>query len=275
MAHGHSVYNTDERFMIDTVTRAITQQSGKSKLMQYDHNSERYEFEMDRYIDGHDMSLCNDVRVNYLNIASSRDGQTNGPYVVKDMQVDPSSEDKIVFSWLISRNSTKYAGTLNFNISFRCLTGAIVDYAWYTDIFKGITVSAGIENNGNEYVEEYIDILEQWKQDVIENLGSGTGTVTSVNGVMPDSNGNVQINIPTDEHINELAGQIGSKGAVRFDQAQALTDAEKEQARVNLDIEYATDEEVLCLMLEMDALPVVQDTDGSILTDADGAILLN
>ena len=196
MAHGHSVYNTDERFTIDIVTRAITQQSGKSKLMQYDHNSERYEFEMDRYIDGHDMSLCNDVRVNYLNIASSRDGQTNGPYVVKDMQVSPDDENKIVFSWLISRNSTKYAGTLNFNISFRCLTGAIVDYAWYTDIFKGITVSTGIENNGNEYVEEYIDILEQWKQDVIENLGSGTGTVTSINGVMPDENGNVQIEIP-------------------------------------------------------------------------------
>lgn len=273
MSHEHSVFNTDERFTIDIDSRVITQQSGKTKLMQYDHNSERYEFEMPRYIDGHDMSLCNDIRVNYLNVASNRSAQTNGPYVVKDMQVDPSSEDKIVFSWLISRNSTKYAGTLNFNISFRCLTGAIVDYAWYTDIFKGITVSAGIENNGNEYVEEYIDILEQWKQDVLASLGAGT--VTSVNGIGPDENGNVKINIPTDEHINELAGQIGSKGAVRFDQAQALTDAEKEQARVNLDIEYATDEEVLCLMLEMDALPVVQDTDGSILTDADGAILLN
>lgn len=196
MAHGHSVYNTDERFSIDIVTRVITQQSGKSKLMQYDHNSERYEFEMDRYIDGHDMSLCNDVRVNYLNISSSRDGQTNGPYVVKDMQVSPDDENKIVFSWLISRNSTKYAGTLNFNISFRCLTGAIVDYAWYTDIFKGISVSTGIENNGNEYVEEYIDILEQWKQDVLANLDIGGGTVTSVNGIEPDESGNVVIEFP-------------------------------------------------------------------------------
>lgn len=190
MSHEHSVFNTDERFTIDIDSRVITQQSGKTKLMQYDHNSERYEFEMPRYIDGHDMSLCNDIRVNYLNVASNRSAQTNGPYVVKDMQVDPSSEDKIVFSWLISRNSTKYAGTLNFNISFRCLTGAIVDYAWYTDIFKGITVSAGIENNGNEYVEEYVDILEQWKSEVLKSL------VKSVNGQKPDESGNILIEFP-------------------------------------------------------------------------------
>ena len=72
----------------------------------------------------------------------------------------------------------------------------------------------------------------------------------------------------------QVAGQIGSKGAVRFDQAQVLTDAEKEQARVNLDIEYATDEEVLSLMLEMDALPTLIDKNGAILTDNSDEILL-
>ena len=251
MAHGHSVYNTDERFTIDTVTRAITQQSGKSKLMQYDHNSERYEFEMDRYIDGHDMSLCNDVRVNYLNIASSRDGQTNGPYVVKDMQVSPDDENKIVFSWLISRNSTKYAGTLNFNISFRCLTGAIVDYAWYTDIFKGISVSTGIENNGNEYVEEYIDILEQWKQDVIENLGSGTGTVTSVNDIGPDENGNVKIELPDAgiKTVNGIApdenGNVDVSGLpeVNGDHKNIVTDSEG-NVKWEDQLAYATSEPI-------------------------------
>lgn len=196
MAHTHSVYNTDEYFVIDPITRAITQQSGKTKLMQYDHNSERYEFRMDRYVDGHDMSLCNDVKVNYLNVSSDRSGQSRGPYAVKDMQIAPDNDKMIVLSWLISRNSTKYAGTLNFNISFRCLSGAVVDYAWHTDIFKGIIVSSSIDNDGKEFIEEYVDILEQWKQDVLEGLNEGR--VLTVNGISPDEFGNVMVEIPKD-----------------------------------------------------------------------------
>lgn len=196
MAHAHSVYNTDEYFVIDPITRAITQQSGKTKLMQYDHNSERYEFRMDRYVDGHDMSLCNDVKVNYLNVSSDRSSQSKGPYVVEDMQIAPDNDKMIALSWLISRNSTQYAGTLNFNISFRCLSGAVVDYAWHTDIFKGIAVSNGIDNTDEESVEDYIDILEQWKQDVLEELNDGR--VLTVNGISPDENGDVTIEIPKD-----------------------------------------------------------------------------
>lgn len=51
--HEHSIYDTDPHFVIDAVTRAITTQSKKLKLMQYDHNSERLTFEMPRHIDGH------------------------------------------------------------------------------------------------------------------------------------------------------------------------------------------------------------------------------
>lgn len=252
MAHEHSVFNTDERFTIDISTRAITQQSGKSKLMQFDHNSERYEFEMSRYIDGHDMSLCNDIRVNYINVSSTREGQSNGPYVVRDMQIDPNDDEKIVFSWLISRSCTKYPGTLNFTISFRCLTGAIVDYAWYTDIYKGITVSSGIENNGNEYVEEYVDILEQWKQDVLANLGAGT--VTSVNGIGPDETGNVNIKLP-DDGIKTVNGVAPDESG-------------------NIEIEVMTEEDSVVMLMELGALPALIDKNGAILTDKSGAILL-
>lgn len=190
MPHIHSVYNTDEHFTIDPVTRTITQKSGKSKLMQYDHNSERYEFDIPRYIDGHDMSLCNSVKINYINVASDRSGQSQGPYEVKDLQLSPNDENVVVLSWLISRNATKHAGTLNFNISFKCLTGSVIDYAWHTDIFKGITVSSGILNDGDEVVEDYTDILEQWKNEIFEEVD---GTVKSVNGVTPDASGNVVV----------------------------------------------------------------------------------
>lgn len=193
MSHVHDVFDTDNRFVIDPITRAISQQSGKTKLMQYDHNSERFAFEIPRHIEGHDMSLCNDVRVHYLNLSSNRQSQSNGPYVVTDMQVDPEDNDKVILSWLISRGSTTYAGTLNFNIAFRCLSGSIVDYSWNTDVFKGITISAGVDDEDPTQDEEYVDILEQWKQDVLANLDISSGTVTSVNGIEPDENGNVEV----------------------------------------------------------------------------------
>ena len=201
MIHEHVVVNTDARFLIDPTTREITQQSGKTKLIQGDHNSERYEFELPRYIDGHDMSLCNDIHVNYINVSANRDGQSKGPYKVRDMQISADDAEKITFTWLVSRNSTKYAGTLNFNISFRCLSGAVVDYAWLTDIFKEIKVSAGIDNDCDEYVEEYIDILEQWKQDILVNL------VKTVNGNEPDESGNITVDIPT--KVSQLENDKG------------------------------------------------------------------
>lgn len=180
MVHDHIVVNTDSCFEIDPITRVITQTSGKKKLVQGDHNSERYGFKLARENDGHDMSLCNSVRVNYINVGSGSD-RSNGLYDVEDLHVDESDDKFVTFTWLVSRNSTKFAGTLNFNISFRCINDSKVVYEWNTDIHKGIIVSSGIDN-GDEFIETegYTDILEQWKQEV---LG---GSVRSVNGKTGD-----------------------------------------------------------------------------------------
>lgn len=168
MAHIHDVYNTDERFVIDPDKRTITQKSGKTRLIRGDHNSECYAFEIPRYIDGHDMSTCNSVRIGYVNIASDRSqGESKGPYEVKDLIVDPGNDASVMFSWLLSRNTTKYAGTLNFSITFRCLSdSSVVEYEWSTDTFKGITVSDKIDVDGTEIVEDNVDILEQWRDEL-------------------------------------------------------------------------------------------------------------
>ena len=65
MAHKHSVIDTDKHFVIDPVTREITNNSEKLSLMQNDHNSETYTFEIPRNIDGHEMALCNVVEIHY------------------------------------------------------------------------------------------------------------------------------------------------------------------------------------------------------------------
>lgn len=176
MAHKHSVYDTDNHFIIDGVTRAVKNASQtKTTLVQNDHNSERFTFEVPRYIDGHDMSGCNRVQVHYINIdsktAKTEDPLTNaGVYEVDDILVSKEDENVVTLSWLISRNATQYAGSLNFMIRFACLSDeGVVDYAWNTLPHTNVSVSSGI--NAVETLEDdYVDVLEQWKASVMEEL---------------------------------------------------------------------------------------------------------
>ena len=55
MPHTHPVVDSDLHFAINPLTREITNNSKKVKLMQYDHASEIFTFEIPRYVDGHDI----------------------------------------------------------------------------------------------------------------------------------------------------------------------------------------------------------------------------
>lgn len=215
MAHKHPVYDTDAHFLIDPNSRDIKNQSGKTTIIQHDHNSERFSFEINNEIDGHPVMLCNVVQIHYINIDATTKAESIGVYEVDDMQISPDDENVVVLTWLISNNATRYAGSLNFIVKFKCVADdGSVDYVWNSGICKRITISNGMDN-GEEIVEEYADILEKWRQELIESGGAsdeqiasavesymaehpadGTGTVKSINGVEPDENGNVDIALP-------------------------------------------------------------------------------
>lgn len=166
MAHQHPVKDTDLHFVIDPVTRVVKNNSGKIVIMQHDHQSEILTFELPRYIDTHDMSLSNTVRVHYINIgASSRYTPVSGVYEVNDLQVDATNENLVTCSWTLTNNATQLEGTLNFIIRFSCLTGDTIDYSWSTAIYSGIIVAKTIDSS--DYVMTAIpDILEQWKESL-------------------------------------------------------------------------------------------------------------
>lgn len=174
MAHLHSIYDTDSHFSIDPITRAIKNESPKKvTVMQYDHNSERFTFEVPRYVEGHDMSICNRVEVHYQN------GETKGVYEVKDLQLFPEDENIVICSWLISQNCTKFAAALDFRLTYKCIAddGETLDYVWSTAMHKGISVSAGISNS-DDVIEQYADVLEQWEKTLFENMVPGCMVVT-------------------------------------------------------------------------------------------------
>lgn len=176
MAHIHSIYDTDKHFRIDGVKRTITNEVDvKNLIVQHDHNSERFTFELPRFIDGHDMSTCNVVQVHYINISSTVGEKSYGVYECDDLQVSPDSDDVVICSWLISQNATKYVGNLSFVLRFVCSNLGEVDYAWNTTTFSLVNVASGIYN-GDVVVEEYADILAEWEArlDALE-AGGGMG----------------------------------------------------------------------------------------------------
>lgn len=169
MAHSHSVKDSDSHFTINAATRSIENKSGKLTLVQYDHNSERFTFEMPRYIEGHDMLLCNKTEIHYNNIS---DAKTNpGLYPVSDLQVYKDDDNVLTFSWLISRNATKLVGRLAFIVRFACVSDeTIVEYAWNTQPYSDIKIVTSINNTDaitDEFEDQYTDALAEWKNSFI------------------------------------------------------------------------------------------------------------
>ena len=179
MPHTHQIYDSDMHFVIDPITRNITNNSSKITIMQYDHNSERFTFEIPRVIEGHDMSLSDVVRVHFINIGSIKTNTNPGVYEVDDVAVSLDDPDTITFSWLISGASTKYNGSLNFAIRFYCLSDeSKIEYSWGTNIYLGIKISNSLDNS-ETIAEDYVDVLEQWKQSLQYHISDDVIHITS------------------------------------------------------------------------------------------------
>lgn len=169
MSHKHSVFDKDTHFIIDPATRVITTTSEKLHVMQFDHNSETLTFEMPRYVEGHDMSLCNRVEAHFLNIDTKTRDQISGHRVLEDFRISKEDESKVVVSWTITKGATKIGGLLHFLLNFRCLEGDVETYAWHTDFFKNYTVKGGLDAAAL-FEDEYVDVIEQWKASVMQHF---------------------------------------------------------------------------------------------------------
>ena len=171
MAHIHEVIDSDKCFTIDPITRLIVNDAGnkKTQLIQNDHNSERFAFQLPRYIEGHDMSLSNKVEVHYINLDQSSNERSVGVYEVTDLALSEDNES-VLLSWLISNNATKYVGVLSFAICFKCMSDDVIDYSWNTAINSSIQIAKGMYNS-EIIIKDYIDVLEVWKEEFMSSIG--------------------------------------------------------------------------------------------------------
>jgi hypothetical protein len=180
MPHLHPVYDTDQYFSIDENNRTITfMGDGLPVLTQGDHNSERFTFELPRYIDGHDMTKCNKVEVHFINAnAADPANRSCDIYKVTDLQVDEDDSSLALCSWLISGNATRYVGPLSFALHFECITNSVTDYSWHTNPYTKTLVTSTIDNTDNS-MSEFNVILDPDNPQIDLN-GFYTGSVAIV-----------------------------------------------------------------------------------------------
>lgn len=169
MEHKHSVYDSDLRFVIDPVTKLVKNTSKKTTIAQYSHNSERITFELPRYIEGHDMSLCNKAEVHYQNLDIKTKETKTGLYTAEDLQIDPENEERVICTWLISNNGTQLAGLLNFAVWFICEENSVITYAWPT-MFNSELIVGNSFKASELVLTEYVDVIEQWKESVMQTF---------------------------------------------------------------------------------------------------------
>lgn len=212
MSHSDIIRDSEPYFIIDPETRTIrTESSGNNILVQYDHNSERFTFEIPRYVDGHDMSACSDIRIHYRNTSQSNMFTSKGVYIPDDLAVNADNEDVITFSWLLSSATTQYIGFLHFSIQFLCCVDGVVEYAWNTSVYSDIKIIESL-NNTEEAVPEIVDAIEGIKSDVTKEVEANlSDTLTEVDEAVSNCEA-VAAALTLAKENGEFVGEKGDTG---------------------------------------------------------------
>lgn len=202
--HEHPVVDSDTYFVIDPISRIITNTAQqKNVLMQYDHLSERFTFELPRYVEGHDMTLCNSVLVHWINLGEDGKRRNAEATDITDLQINPNDHNTVICSWLISRNSTQLAGALSFLVQYKCVDSeGNVSYEWHTDIYSDIEIKAG-RNNSEGSVIQYTDILEQWRAQL---FGAGDSVIADIVGTSTEEQAKLVAESKTQQSAIESKG---------------------------------------------------------------------
>lgn len=170
MDHIHGSYESTNRFRINPFSRAVINESEvEIVIAQYDHNSERFIFELPKMVEEHDMTLCSAIRIHYIN-AGSNNKVNKDVYIVDDLKISDDDPDTITFSWPLSKSATSINGVLSFAIEFVCTTDGKVDYSWSTLPSESIKISETYNISDNVIDEDYSDILELWKEELFSQF---------------------------------------------------------------------------------------------------------
>lgn len=201
---------------VDLDTRVISIPKDLTNLgVESDDDVKRICFKMRKQYGLYDLSTFK-IRVNYTNADNDDDY-----YIVTDMRV--SDDDYMVFSWLVGRFACVSRGIVEFSLCLKLTDEQNVVIQEWNSTTTSLKVLPGKETSGAVY-QQYPDVIENIL-DKLENVGSGDGTVKSVNNVSPDANGNVSLTVvksvngtapDSNGNVTISAGSSGTASSVNW-----------------------------------------------------------
>ena len=201
--HKHPVPDSDTYFLIDPYTRQIENTNyNKTVLMRGDHNSERFTFELPRYVDGHDMSLCNRVIVHFDNVGDTIENINSDVAYTDDLRLNPDNPETVICSWLIRREATQIVGILSFSLQYLCVEGDEITYEWNTDSYDDIEIRKS-KQNGEAAITKYTNVLEQWRSQI---FGAGDSVMANISSEGANQITAVKEASATEQEAIELKG---------------------------------------------------------------------
>lgn len=175
--HDHQVVDQQHPFVIDPITKRITEQTENLTVPQHAKNAEVFTFSIpDRYIEGHDMAEVNQIFIHYRNIDAETGALSAGIYKVKDDDFKVE-DDSVTLSWLVGDEATYYAGGLIFSIHFSCISADGKEvYRLPTLAYDKISVGKTIWNS-EDIAKRYPDIIAELEGRIsaLEANSGGTG----------------------------------------------------------------------------------------------------
>lgn len=201
LTHSDVLVNADALCEIDIHTRKITRKSKKSEFQQYDHNSERIGFTIERMNDGHDMSQCDRVAIKYLNV------RQDDMYIVDDVSVSDDGKH-VTFTWLVSANATQEVGSLAFLVNFRCWNDeGEITYNWSTHPCSTYSILKGVPSMDSNPKEQY-DFWAKYK-GLVDGVIEDTEKVGAKLGILSeDAKGLTDTTEALKPVVNELAEDV-------------------------------------------------------------------
>lgn len=221
----HEVIDDDTHFIIDPVTRTITNpDSADIVLMQHDHNSEIFTFEIPKVIEGHDILTTSAmVQIHFRNISLDGKESSSGLSMASPRYSNEyDNGETVLFSWSIPKEATMYNGILAFAIRIACTDNFVIQYDWHTEIFAGIPVLETIDNSDSE-AKVFEELLARYKDElceslvskVTEQLNTDMNSITSKVTILETNVNGLIANIEEmDDKLNQLQNNIGSSGTV-------------------------------------------------------------
>lgn len=273
MTHTHKIVDSDAHFVIDPSTRAITSESKKLYITQYDHNSERFTFRIPRIMEGHDMMECDTILIDFNNTSTTKKDSNVGEYISTDKAEDG---EFMLFSWLVSQDATQLVGSLSFSVSFICHDGdGNIIYEWGTDTYKRITVLEKARYS-QAIVEKHPDVLEQIKRDAVSAAEKHVEDYAQPKGEYLTEHQSLE-GYATEEYVKDYAQPKGDYLTEHQSLEGYATEEFVREAIEQIDIpqgDETTDADQLAMLIEMDLVPAVHDENGAILCDENGRIVL-